>query len=42
MRTSTDRSELRWMNSAVLEAAISLPRPMTMRWSAVTAISLIR
>src|SRR5580704_3644294 len=42
VRTSTDRSELLWMNSLVLLSAISLPRPMTIRWSAVTAISLIR
>ena len=42
VRTRTDRSELRWMNSCVEELAISLPRPMTIRWSAVTAISLIR
>ena len=40
--TSTDRSELRSMNSSVEESAISAPRPITMRWSAVTAISLIR
>ena len=41
-RTSTERSELRAMNSSVGQSAISLPLPMTMRWSAVTAISFIR
>ena len=30
------------MNSSTLVSAISRPRPMTIRWSAVSAISLIR
>src|SRR5579863_7271220 len=42
VRTSTERSELRWMNSWVEVSAISRPRPITTRRSAVTAISLIR
>jgi ABC-2 type transport system ATP-binding protein len=42
VRTSTDRSELPEMKSWVLVLAMSFPRPMTIRWSAVTAISFIR
>src|SRR5580704_7446165 len=41
-RTSTYFSELRSMKSCVLVSASSLPRPITIRWSAVTAISFIR
>ena len=41
-RTSTDFSELRSMNSCVVQSAISFPLPITIRWSAVTAISFIR
>src|SRR5262245_5861168 len=40
--TSTDFSELRSMNSSVVQSAMSRPRPMTMRCSAVTAISFMR
>ena len=41
-RTSTYFSELCSMNCWVLLSAMSLPRPITTRWSAVTAISFIR
>ena len=42
VRTRTDLSVLRAMTSSVLASVMSLPRPMTIRWSAVTAISFIR
>ena len=38
-RTRTEVRVERAMKSAVEESAINLPRPMTMRWSAVSAIS---
>src|SRR6266508_1131611 len=41
-RTSTSLRELESTNRAVGVSAISLPRPMMIRWSAVSAISLIR
>ena len=39
---STTLAEARATNSSTLVSAISLPRPITIRWSAVSAISLIR
>ena len=41
-RTSTSPRALAAMNSAVGRSASSLPRPMMIKWSAVSAISLIR
>ena len=42
VRTRTACTELRSMNSATLQSAMSLPRPITIRWSAVFPISDIR
>jgi len=42
LRTCTDRWELDRTNSSTLVSAISRPLPITSRWSAVRAISLIR
>ena len=42
VRTRTVCTELRAMNSCTVQSAISLPRPMTSRWSAVFSISDIR
>ena len=42
LRTCTDCWELDCTNSSTLVSAISWPLPITSRWSAVTAISLIR
>src|SRR5689334_4402705 len=42
LRTWTDCRELDRVNSSVLVSAISRPLPITSRWSAVRAISLIR
>src|SRR5579859_2019243 len=42
LRTCTDRWELDRTNSSALVSAISRPLPITSRWSAVRAISLIR
>ena len=41
-RTTTTFCEARATKSSTLVSAISLPRPITIRWSAVSAISLIR
>jgi Cation efflux family len=41
-RTRTCPAEVAATNSATLVSASSRPQPMTMRWSAVSAISLIR
>src|SRR5579862_9257036 len=41
-RTRTTAPDARLTNSSTLVSAISLPRPMTIRCSAVTAISLMR
>ena len=42
LRTCTDCRELARTNSSMLVSAISRPLPITSRWSAVRAISLIR
>ncbi|PSK52165.1 hypothetical protein B0E38_04863 [Streptomyces sp. 111WW2] len=42
VRTRAKSAELAEMKSVTLMSAISWPRPMTIRWSAVSAISLIR
>ena len=42
VRTSTAWPVPRAMNSAMLQSAMSLPRPITIRWSAVLSISDIR
>jgi hypothetical protein len=42
VRTMTAWPELRSMNSAIPQSAISRPRPTTIRWSAVFSISDIR
>ena len=42
VRTRTDAPEEREMNSDIEQSAISLPRPITIRWSAVYSISDIR
>src|SRR5215472_15643783 len=42
LRTRTAWPELRAMNSAMPQSAMSLPRPTTRRWSAVFSISDIR
>src|SRR6478735_9007059 len=41
-RTNTTFCEARATKSSTLVSAISLPRPITIRWSAVSAISLMR
>lgn len=42
VRTRTPESVCRSMNAVMLVSARSRPRPMTMRWSTVSAASLIR
>ena len=42
VRTRTVWAELRAMNSAMLQSAMSRPRPITITWSAVFSISDIR